>query len=88
MIGMEMMITVQLEKSLAKATMIPSKTAIARASLIRRAAIHRPALVGRGSAAVSLTRATYHACGTTQTRPRRSTWSAAARAVCSSAKSP
>ena len=52
MIGIEMMITVHGEKSLAKATKIPSSTAIASAIFGRRACNHRPCSE-RGSARVS-----------------------------------
>ena len=73
MIGAEMMITVQREKSFSTATKIPSRTAIPSAIFSRRA-YEPPAGAARTlllrCAAVSLTRATYHAGGPTQTRPR------------------
>ena len=52
MIGIEMMITVHWEKSLAEATKIPSSTAIPSAIFRRRAYSHRPCSE-RGSARVS-----------------------------------
>jgi hypothetical protein len=61
MIGAEMMITVQREKSFSTATRIPSRTAIPSAIFSRRWASHLPVLLGLGCTADSLTAATYHA---------------------------
>ncbi len=68
MIGAEMMITVQREKSFSRATKIPSRTAIPSAIFRRRWASQRPLLLGRGCAADSLTAATYHAGATIHDR--------------------
>lgn len=82
MIGAEMMITVHAEKSFANATMIPSTTAMPRASLNLGESKRDLRALGL------LTRATYHASGPIQAQPRGPRARTASAAAASSANRP